>query len=123
MWRRSSVVRVVDVDARARRRARAWGDVEELVIGVLWALFGWRVELLGLAVIVGAERLLAGLVGEAPSFAVMAVLVVSALAWRPIRVRVLQVLYAMRVRRAWARASIDAGVAQGPFRCPGVWSV
>jgi DNA segregation ATPase FtsK/SpoIIIE-like protein len=29
----------------------------------------------------------------------------------------------MRVRRAWARAVIDAGVAPGPFRCPGVWSV
>jgi hypothetical protein len=36
---------------------------------------------------------------------------------------VLRVLYAMRVRRAWARAAIDAGVAPGPFRCPGVWSV
>jgi hypothetical protein len=58
MWRRSSLVRVVDLDARARRRARAWGDLEELALGVLWALFGWRVELLGLAATVGVERLL-----------------------------------------------------------------
>ena len=27
------------------------------------------------------------------------------------------------MRRAWARATIDSGVAAGPFRCPGVWSV
>src|SRR3954447_24683970 len=123
MWRRSSVVRVVDVDARARRRARAWGDLEELVVGVLWALFGWRVELLGLAVIVGGERVLAGLVGAASAIAMVVVLAGAALAWRPSRVQVLRVLYAMRVRRAWARAAIDAGVAPGPFRCPGVWSV
>src|SRR5262245_49025862 len=123
MWRRASVVRVVDVDARARRRARAWGDLEELALGVLWVLFGWRVELLGVAAIVGVERLLVAFVGEAPAVAVIVVLLGAALAWRPIRVRVLAVLYAMRVRRAWARAVIDAGVAPGPFRCPGVWSV
>src|SRR3954471_13183255 len=106
MWRRSSVVRVVDVDARARRRARAWSDLEELAVGVLWALFGWRVELLGLAVIVGVERLLAGFVGEAPAVAMAFVLVGAALTWRPSRVPVLRLLYAMRVRRAWARAAI-----------------
>src|SRR4051794_29369775 len=123
MWRRASVVRVVDVDARARRRARAWGDLEELVLGMLWALFGWRVELLGLAVIVGVERLLADFVGETAALAVVVGVVGGALAWRPARVRVLRVLYAMRVRRAWARAAIDTGVSPGPFRCPAVWSV
>src|SRR4051812_40696580 len=123
MWRRSSVVRVVDVDARARRRARAWGDLEELAVGGLWALFGWRVELFGVALIVGVERLLVDFVGEAAALAVVVGVVVGALAWRPARVRVLRVLYAMRVRRAWARAAIDAGVAPGPFRCPGVRSV
>src|SRR4051794_12368550 len=123
MWRRASLVRVVDVDARTRRRAQAWGDFEELVVGVLWALFGWRVELLGLAVLVIIERLLAGVVGEAPAAAAAVLLVGAVLAWRPSRVRVLRVLYAMRVRRAWARAAIDAGVAPGPFRCPAVWSV
>src|SRR4051795_6925621 len=107
MWRRASVVRVVDVDARARRRSRAWGDLEELVVGVLWTLFGWRVELLGLSVIVGVERLLARLVDEASAIAIMVVLLGVAVAWRPLRVGVLRVLYAMRVRRAWARASLD----------------
>jgi hypothetical protein len=123
MWRRSSVVRVVDLDARARRRARAWGDLEELALGVLWALFGWRLELLGLAAIVGVERLLAGVVGELAALAVVVAPMGAAVAWRPSRVRVGRVLYAMCVRRAWARAVIDTGVAPGPFRCPGVWSV
>jgi hypothetical protein len=123
MWRRSSVVRVVDLDARARRRGRAWSDLEELALGVLWVLFGWRVELLTLAVIIGLDRLLAGFVGEAPVVAVVVMLLGVALACRAIRVRVLAVLYAMRIRRAWARATVDVGVASGPFRCPGVWSV
>src|SRR4051812_22274632 len=123
MWRRSSMVRVVDVDARARRRARAWGDFEDLAVGVLWALFGWRVELLGLAVIMGAERVLAGIVGEPAAAAVVVVLLGAAAGVGLIRVRVLRVLHAMRVRRGWARAAIDAGVAPGPFRCPGAWSV
>src|SRR3954466_6774549 len=109
MWRRSSVVRVVDVDARAGRRARAWGDLEELVVGVLWSLFGWRVELLGLIVIVVVERLLAGFVGELPAVVVLRVRLGAAATCRPIRVRVPRVLYAMHVRRAWARAAIDAG--------------
>src|SRR3954470_9319589 len=122
MWRRSSIVRVVDLDARAHRRARAWSDLEELAIGVLWALFGWRIELVGLAVIVGVEWLLAGVVGEKVAGAFVVLLAV-AVALRPVRVGVLRLLYAMRVRRAWARAAIDAGVAPGPFRCPGAWSV
>jgi hypothetical protein len=117
------VVRVVDVDARARRRAQARGDLEELLLGVLWALFGWRVELLGLAVLVGVERLLAGALGDVPAIVLVFALLATALASRPIRRRVLRLLYAMRVRRAWANAAIDAGVAPGPFRCPGVWSV
>src|SRR4051794_14214809 len=104
MWRRGSIVRVVDADARARRRAEAWSDLEELVVGVLWALFGWRIELLGLGAIVGVERLLAGVVGEAPAVLFVIVLLGAALAWRATRVRVLRLLRAMHLRRAWARA-------------------
>ncbi len=117
------MVRVVDADARARRRAQVRGDLEELLVGVLWVLFGWRVELLGLALILGAGRLLALLVGDAAGVVLVAAFLVAGIAWPPVRGRVLRLLYAMRVRRAWARAAIDAGVASGPFRCPGVWSV
>jgi hypothetical protein len=123
MSRRSSVVRVVDVDARARRRAQVRGDVEELLVGVLWTLFGWRVELLGLALLFGVERLLGDAVGEVPAGVVVIVLFGTALLVRPIRLRVVRLLHAMRVRRIWANAAIDAGAAPGPFRCPGVWSV
>jgi hypothetical protein len=123
MWRRSTVVRVIDVDARARRRARSRAEVEELLVGAAWALFGWRVELLGLAVLVAVERLLAGVLGEVAATVTLLVFVVGGLAGRPMREPVLRLLYGMRVRRAWARAAIDAGVAAGPFRCPGVRSV
>src|SRR5829696_1431777 len=123
MWRRASVVRVVDVDARGRRRAQMRGDLEELLLGVLWTLFGWRVELLGRALILAVERLLANVMGEATATGLVIALLAAALAWPPIRRRALRLLYAMRVRRAWSRAAIDAGVASGPFRCPAVRSV
>ena len=45
----------------------------------------WRVELLGLAVLVGVERLLAGVVGEAPRSRSWSSWSAAALAWRPVR--------------------------------------
>ena len=65
------MVRVVDVDARARRRAQSRSDLEDLVVGVLWALFGWRVELLGLVALVIAQRLLAHAVGDVAAVAIV----------------------------------------------------
>ena len=65
------MVRVVDVDARARRRAQSRSDLEDLVVGVLWALFGWRVELLGLVGLVTVERLLAHAVGDVAAVAIV----------------------------------------------------
>ncbi len=112
-----SVVRVVDLDARARRRARAREDLEGLLVGVAWTVFGWRVELAALAVLAGVDRLVAGGLGEVVAAVVVLVVVVAVIGWRPSRALVWRVLYAMRVRRAWARAAIDAGVAAGsvPF--------
>src|SRR4051812_22041484 len=104
-----SVIRVVDLDARARRRARARDDLEGLVVGLAWTLFGWRVELAALAVLVGIDRLVAGVLGEVVAALVVLMLVAGVVAWRPARARGGHVLYAMRVRRAWARAAIDAG--------------
>ena len=115
-----SVVRVVDLDARARRRARAREDLEGLLVGVAWTVFGWRVELAALAVLAGVDRLLAGGFGEVVAAVVVLLVVVAVIGWRPSRALVWRVLYAMRVRRAWADAAIDAGVAAGPFRSPGV---
>ena len=115
-----TVVRVVDLDARARRRARAREDIEGLLVGVAWTLFGWRVELAALAALVGVDRLVVGAADEVAAAVAVLVLVVALMAWRPTRVMLLRVLYAMRIRRAWADAAIDAGVAAGPFRSPGV---
>ena len=109
------MVRVVDVDARARRRAQSRSDLEDLVVGLLWALFGWRVELLGLVVLVIAQRLLAHAVGDVAALAIVLGLVGAALACRPVRARVGRLGHAMGVRRAWADAAIDAGVAPGRF--------
>src|SRR4051812_16785021 len=97
-----SVVRVIDLDARARRRVRAREDLEGLFVGLAWTVFGWRVELAALAVLAGVDRLVAGVLGEVVAVIVLLVLVVAMIAWRPARTMVRRVLYAMRVRRAWA---------------------
>src|SRR3954453_1383575 len=103
-----SVVRVVDLDARARRRARTRDDLGGLLVGVAWMVFGWRVELAALAPLTGFDRLVARVAGEIAAGVVVLVVVVAVLAWRPARARVSRVLYAMRVRRAWAWAAIDS---------------
>ena len=115
MLRAVVVVRVVDLDARARRRARAREDLEGLVVGVAWALFGWRVELAVLAVLVGCRAAASrGVTRRGRRGASWSWWSSSAvLAWRPARALVRRVLYAMRVRRAWARAAIDAGRGGG----------
>jgi hypothetical protein len=115
-----SVIRVVDLDARVQRRARAREDLEGLAVGLVWAVFSWRVELVALALLMGTDRAVASLLGEVAAAVVVLVLVAGVVAWRPARKEVSRVLTAMRLRRAWARAAIDAGVAAGPFRSPGV---
>src|SRR5690242_8344177 len=119
MLRRSSVVHVVDELARAQRRERWREDLEGLLLGVAWMLWSVRVELAILLVLSAVQRLVGGLLG----WAALLVIVGLVLAIGPARRRLAALLHAMRVRRAWARATIDSGVAGGPFRCPGVWSV
>src|SRR4051794_30184197 len=123
MWRRSSVVHVVDELARAQRRDRARADVEQLVVGVLWALWSVRLELALLVGVVVLQRLSAGVLGDFGGTAVAVGGATVVLVVGPARRALLHLLRAMSVRRAWARATIDSGVAAGPFRCPGVWSV
>jgi hypothetical protein len=119
MWRRSSVVHVVDELARAQRRERWRLELEALLVGLAWAAWSVRVELLLVVALGALQRAVGGLAG----WAAVVVVVASVMAIRPARRFLLQLLHAMRVRRAWARATIDSGVAAGPFRCPGVWSV
>src|SRR3954467_9977956 len=112
MWRRAAVVRVVDDVARAQRRERRQAELESLVLGVLWTAWGVRVELLFLAGLLAVERLTASAVGPVGGIVLAAVPVAGALAWAPSRAAVLRLLRAMHVRRAWGRATIDAGVAE-----------
>src|SRR4051794_40674810 len=119
MLRRSSVVHVVDELGSAQRRERWRVELEALLIGLAWAAWSVRVELAILLGLGALQRSLGGLLG----WAAVVVAVGGVLAIRPARRWIGRLLHAMRVRRAWAHATIDSGVAAGPFRCPGVWSV
>src|SRR5215213_5672496 len=115
MRRRASVVHVVDELTRAQRRDRMRADLEALVVGVLWALWSVRVELLLALGLVAVQRATATVVGEVAGVLVAALVLAAALSIRRARRAILAVLHAMSVRRAWARATIDSGVATGPF--------
>ena len=123
MFRRTSVVHVVNDTARVQRRERQRDELQALVIGLAWALWGVRVELGALLVLAAIQRVVAEQVGDVGGWLAVAAVIAAVLAVAPARRFVWRLLRAMRVRRAWARATIDAGVAAGPFRCPGVWSV
>src|SRR4051794_5858752 len=119
MWRRSSVVRVVDEFARAQRRERWLLEFEALLVGLAWTVWSVRVELGLVLVLAAVQRAIGGLAG----WSAVAVIIATVAALPSARRFVLRLLHAMHVRRAWARATIDSGVAAGPFRCPGVRSV
>src|SRR3954469_25557283 len=119
MLRRSSVVHVVDELARAQRRERWRVELEALLLGLAWTVWSVRAELAMLLVLAAIQRLVGGLLG----WTAVAVVTGIVLGIPASRRFVLCALSSMRVRRAWARAAIDTGVAAGPFKCPGVWSV
>src|SRR4051812_34654756 len=107
MRRRGSVVHVVDELTRAQRRDRLRADVEALVVGVLWALWSVRVELVVLAGLVAIERTTATVLGRVGGMIVVALVIAAVLVVRPARGALVRLLHAMSVRRAWARATID----------------
>jgi hypothetical protein len=123
MLRRTSVVHVVDELTRLQRRDRQRAELQALLVGAAWALWGVRLELALLLSLAAVQRVVAGEVGDVGGSIAVGAIVTSALAVGPVRRFLARLLRSMRVRRAWARATIDAGVAAGPFRCPGVRSV
>src|SRR4051812_8691895 len=123
MFRRTSVVHLVDELGQGQRRERAREDFQVLLIGVAWALWGVRVELILVVALAALQRWVSGMLGDVAGGVAVAVVVAAAMLTRPVRRFVVGLLRAMRLRRAWARATIDSGVASGPFRAPGVWSV
>jgi FtsK/SpoIIIE family len=104
----------------SRTRRRAADDWEVLAAGALVGAWRCRLELALMGVVVGAQRLLAGPMGDVPA-AVM-VLGVAALlaAMAPTRRLLWRGLRRSWVRRSWAGAVTDAGLADGPLRLPWV---
>src|SRR6476469_6938141 len=102
MFRRSSVVRVVDELGFAQRREGRRGELEVLLVGVAWAAWSVRLELVLVVVTLAIQRLVGGPLG----WAAVLVVVGLVLGVRPLRQWLVRLLYAMRVRRAWARATI-----------------
>lgn len=123
MSSRSSLVRVVDESARAERRERRRGELEQLMLGMLWALWSVRAELAMVLLLVVVQRGTSRAAGDVVGLVIVALVLAAVIAARPARVALLRLLHTMNVRRSWERATIDSGVAAGPFRCPGVWSV
>jgi uncharacterized membrane protein len=116
-------VRVVDELVRAQRPERRQAELASVLLVALRAAWGVRVELLVLLSLVVLYQRVAGVLGSLTSAVVLAVVVACGLARRPARRAALDLLRAMHVRRRWERATIDAGAAEGPLRCPGVHSV
>src|SRR3954454_13489225 len=110
MFRRTSVVHLVDELGRAQRRERAREDFQVLVVGMAWALWGVRVELALLLGLGALQRWVSGMLGDVAAGVAVAVVIAAAMLIGPVRRFVLELLRAMRVRRAWARATIDSGV-------------
>ena len=115
MWRRSSVVRVVDELARAQRRERRAGRAR----GARWS--GWRGRCGACASSWSwcSRSWRSQRAGRRACSATSAArrgrrcVVGGRAGGRPARRALLRLLHAMRVRRAWARATIDSGVAAG----------
>ncbi len=104
---------------RGRPGARSDG---ELALGVVWALWSWRLELALVVVVVLAEVGLAQATGDAVAIVgVCAVVGSASLAGGPRR-WLLRWLYVARVRRAVGRAALDAGLAANPWSVPRVLS-
>src|SRR5690242_7339781 len=120
MLRPRVVVRVVDELERAQRRERRQAGAEALVLGVLWATWGVRVELSLLILLAAIQQLAVGAIGQVGSVVLLGAVIAFVFTWPRSRRAVVGLMRAMHVRRRWTRATIDAGAAEGPFPCPSV---
>jgi hypothetical protein len=105
---------------------RAGGDRQsgpELAAGVALLLWQYRLELAAVAVAVAGQRVLAGRMGDMTAAMLVLALVAGLAAVAPVRRLGWRGLRRSWVRRAWERASIDAGLCEGPLRAPRLVSV
>ena len=92
------------------RRRREDSDWPTLIAGAAVALWGWRWELAGVALLVLAHVWLAGLLGAVAAAVLLVLLVVVVVVVPGSRRWLLRVLRAARVRRRWRRAWMDCGL-------------
>src|SRR5947208_1562308 len=102
----------------SRTRRRAADDWEALAAGALVGAWRCRLELALIAVMVGAQRLLAGRVGNAAAAVTVGALMVVLVAVAPTRRLLWRALRRSWVRRSWAAAVSDAGLADGLLPLP-----
>jgi len=100
-----------------RRQDGGW---PALVVGVAAAAWWWRLELALLAFGVGVYWLLARGVGGVFAAVGVLALVAAVLAGGRARRALWRRLWGAWVRRSWARAAVDTGLADGPLRVPRV---
>src|ERR1700754_4437230 len=105
MFGRTSVVHLGDELARAQRGERAREDFQVLLVGVAWALWGVRIELILVLALAALQRWVSGILGDVAGGVAVVVVVAAAMLTGPARRFVLGLLRAMRLRRAWARAT------------------
>jgi hypothetical protein len=112
---------VVSAGALMSRRGRQGERSDgELALGVLWALWSWRLELALLGLVIFAELGFAQATGNAFAAGGVCVVVGSVLLVAGPRRFLLERLYVARVRRAVGRAAFDAGLAAHPWSAPRV---
>jgi hypothetical protein len=91
-----------------------------LVVGLAAGAWWWRLELALLAAAAGVWWLLARALGSAAGAVGVVVLVAVVLASAAARRLLWRALRQAWVRRAWASATVDVGLADGPLRVPRV---
>src|SRR3954452_18579932 len=103
-----------------RRRPLEW---EAAVVEALALAWWYRLELALVGVAIGLQRLISQPLGNPAAAVAVCVLVVVVLAVGPARRLVWRGLRRAWLVRRWARAAIDSGLADGPFRVPRVRGV
>jgi FtsK/SpoIIIE family len=91
-----------------------------LVVGVAAAAWWWRLELALFAAVAGGYWLLGRTLSGALALGAVLLMTGAVLAAGPARRVLWRGLRAAWVRRAWARAALDAGLGEDPFRLPRV---
>src|SRR4051812_39725010 len=109
-------MRVTVTERRWRPAAQA--SIEELLAGLGWTLWRWRVELLAVGVLLVVARGLAGALGAAGAVVVGCIAGAAVVASRTTRHAVFRAFSRVRVRRAWERAVVDAALAPSPLAAP-----